>query len=305
MNSGKQILANNTDVVTFFPNDSKPNRFDVQVVSLASLKAPQPGQPVNATNLAYTPDDVELSADGKTLLILDVETQSIFRFDTSTLKYGQAIPLLNVPKFMAYSAENNAAYVAYASGLIDRIDLAAQTPSETPFAQVPTAPMGLSTTGKYVFTVDSSGAWDTHYTRVTRPGGAEEVVAAPATSSVSGPFTDVRVNGPVVTQPHLKRGVKSTAKLSLNNLGNVRSAGNTGSVVTLYAIPPMGISLTPMVLATVPVRRSLNPQQTAGMTLTFTLPEGIPPGPYELVAVASPLGAAGDPPTGGNPVVVM
>ena len=158
-----QVLANGSNVIAFNPAANLANGYDVQIVPLADLKAPQPDEPVNPVDLAYAPDDVEVTASG-TLLILDKETQSIFRWNSATREYGATIPLVDVPAYMAYSASNNAVYLAYSSGLINRIDLGAANLSETPFATLPSAPTGLAAAGQYVFAADGSGAWHTHYT---------------------------------------------------------------------------------------------------------------------------------------------
>ena len=97
---------------------------------------PQPGTPVNPVGLAYVPDHIEVAADG-TLLLLDKETQSVFRWDPDTQQYGATIPLVDVPRYMAYSPVTNTMYVAYASGLINKINLGSQTTVEEPFAMLP------------------------------------------------------------------------------------------------------------------------------------------------------------------------
>jgi hypothetical protein len=158
-----EILVNSTNVIAFNPDATKPNRYTTQIVSLADLKAPTPGQPVNPVGLAYTPDDIEIAANN-TLLLLDKETQSLFRWNPETQTYSATIPLLDVPNYMAYSTATNTVYLAYASGLINSIDLGATTLVEKPFAVLATGPLGLSTAGQYLFAADGSGAWMAHYT---------------------------------------------------------------------------------------------------------------------------------------------
>ena len=158
-----EILVNATNVIAFTPNAADPHRYTTQVVSLADLKAPEPGKPVNPAGLKYTPDDIEVAGD-RTLLILDKETQSVFRWNPVTQQYGATIPLVNVPSHMAYSGETNTLYVAYPTGLINSMDLGAAKPVERPFAVLPGTPGGLATAGRYVFAEDPSGAWVTHYT---------------------------------------------------------------------------------------------------------------------------------------------
>ncbi|MBW8883810.1 MAG: hypothetical protein JF612_03320, partial [Planctomycetia bacterium] len=127
------------------------------------MKAPTPGQPVNPVGLAYTPDKIELAADG-TLLLFSKANQSVFRWNPATQSYGATIPLVGTPDFMAYSAGTNTIYTAYHSGLIRKIDLGAATPTEVPFTSLQDVPIGLATAGQYLFAVDPSGAWNSHYT---------------------------------------------------------------------------------------------------------------------------------------------
>lgn len=153
-----QILVNSTNVIAFNPDAANPNGYTTQIVPLADLEAPQPGQPVNPVGLAYKPDHIEIAGDG-TLLLFDKETQSIFRWDPQTQAYSETIPLIDVPSYMAYSSVTDTVYLAYASGLINSMDLGAETPAEQPFAILPGGPCGLATAGQYVF---ADGG--THYT---------------------------------------------------------------------------------------------------------------------------------------------
>lgn len=157
-----KIVVNDRSVIAFSYIRAE-NRYATQVVPLSDLKAPQPGKPVNPVGLRYAPDDIEVAANG-TLLVLDKETQSIFRWDPTAQQYGATISLVDVPSYVAYSGATNTIYVAYASGLIDSIGLGAATLTEKPFAVLPGTPGGLATAGKYVFAEDGSGAWATHYT---------------------------------------------------------------------------------------------------------------------------------------------
>lgn len=157
------IVANSTNVIAFNADAAKPNRYSTEVVALSTLKTPQPGTPVNPAGLAYEPDKIEIAKDG-TLLLLDKETQSVFRWDPQTQQYGATIALVDTPRFMAYSSVTNTLYVAYASGLINQMSLGAEPLAEKPFAMLPSGPGGLATAGPYLFAEDGSGAWATHYT---------------------------------------------------------------------------------------------------------------------------------------------
>lgn len=168
--SPDEIYVNDTHIVAFTADPSMANGFQVDLVPLTELTVPTPGEPVNPVGLSYTPDKIEIAADG-TLLLYSKAHQNIFRWDPQTRTYGDSIALIGTADYMAYSAETNTIYLAYNSGLIRKIELSAVEPSEVPFATLVTDPRGLATAGPYVFAVDASGAWFTHYTFT--PDGTE------------------------------------------------------------------------------------------------------------------------------------
>ncbi|HEY3392748.1 MAG TPA: hypothetical protein VGK58_08570 [Lacipirellulaceae bacterium] len=140
------------------------------IVPLSTLSAPEPGEAIDPEGLPFTPDKIELAADG-TVLLFSKQHSSVFRFDPITQTWGDTIPLIGSPLYMAYSAVNQKIYVAYDTGLIRQIDLASQTLEDTPFATLPSRPLGLATAGEFIFSADDSGAWESHYTFA--PDGAQ------------------------------------------------------------------------------------------------------------------------------------
>jgi hypothetical protein len=159
----QNIYVAGTNVVTFTFDTGQANSIRVDTVPLAILNPPTPGLPVNPVGLGYTPDATFLDKNG-VLYLLSKAQQSLFRLDTTNQTYLATIPLVGSPSYVAYSAVNHKIYLAYSSGLIRQIDLSSTNYIETPFANLPSAPMGLSTADAYVFAVDGSGAWGTHYT---------------------------------------------------------------------------------------------------------------------------------------------
>lgn len=157
------IFVNDASVIAFTPDAALATGFRADVVSLSELHPAVPGQPINPVGLAYTPDKIEVAADG-TLLLYSKSHQSIFRWDPAAQRYLSTIPLVGTAEYMAYSASTNTVYLACQSGQIWKIDLNASAPAEVPFATLPDRPLGLSTAGEYLFAVDPSGAWVTHYT---------------------------------------------------------------------------------------------------------------------------------------------
>lgn len=141
-------------------------------VAVRTLHPQEPGDPVDPNGLQYTPDAIELG-NGGIVYLLHAGTSSVFRWSIAEQRYLETIPLLEVPKFMAYSDSSNALYIAYPSGKITTIRLN-ESFAEKPFANTPLSPLGLSVAGDFVFACDGSGAWATHYT-FSRAG---EVISA-------------------------------------------------------------------------------------------------------------------------------
>lgn len=157
------VVAQGESIVTFAPDATRPTGFRANVVPLAEFQSPQPGEAVDPQGLQYTPDAVAAADDG-TILLLSKPHRSIFRWSPTSGRYTQSIRLADVPEFIAYSEQLDVVFVAYASGLICRLDVGSSLPKETPFAILPQRPGGLAMAGEYLFAQDPSGAWSTHYT---------------------------------------------------------------------------------------------------------------------------------------------
>ncbi|MGK4007335.1 DNRLRE domain-containing protein [Sorangium sp. So ce1036] len=112
---------------------------------------------------AYVPDQVMLGADD-VVYLFSKEHDRIFRWSLAEDDHLNPI-LLDDPGalFAAYSAEDHRLYVAYQSGALTRIDLAAGV-AEAPFATLPAQPHGLATAGSIVLAATPSGSWATHHT---------------------------------------------------------------------------------------------------------------------------------------------
>jgi hypothetical protein len=161
--SPANIYLAGTNVLTFTADRTQTNGIRWDAVPVAKLNPPVPGEPVDPNGLVYTPDNCFLDTNGVVYLFSQAE-QSLFRWDSSSQQYLPTIPLLDVPGYVAYSAMLHRVYLAYSSGLIRQIDLATTNFTESPFATLASVPRGLAVADKYVFAMDSSGAWGTHYT---------------------------------------------------------------------------------------------------------------------------------------------
>ena len=144
--TGTGLAVSGANAFVFAQTVSNPT---VTVVPLADIAAPQPGQPVNPSGLAFTPDSVFMDRDDNVLLFSKAHL-SLFRWSTTQRRWLAALPLVGVPEFAAYSKENHTAYFAYAGGLIRKMDLSAAAPVEVPFYSLPSTPGGLGTAGTFV-----------------------------------------------------------------------------------------------------------------------------------------------------------
>ena len=156
----KNISVKDTTVFGFYVNNL--NQPAVIKTDVSELDPDEPGEPISPIGLNYDPDDIIAGRDG-VIYILSKSNLSIFRWSIESQQYLSTIPLINVPNYFAYSAENQSLYVAYGDNTITKIPLDTNF-NESPFANLPYPPLGLSTAGEYIFTVDISGAWESHWT---------------------------------------------------------------------------------------------------------------------------------------------
>lgn len=161
------ILIHGTDVLCF---TATPAGIQVQVVPLSALQAPVPGPAVEANGLAYTPDAVLQDKDG-VVLLLSKTHQSVFRWDPVAQKYLTSVPLLDTPSYFAYSAPLHRLYIAYANGLIRRIDLTGPAFTEVNFALLGTSARGMLAAGNYCITVEGTNS--TGQIRSFAPDGSQ------------------------------------------------------------------------------------------------------------------------------------
>lgn len=131
-------------------------------VDISGFDLPEPGEPVDPTGLAYTPEVVVSDAQDLVYLV-DRESLSVFRWSRSQQKYLTSWPLLSAPTWASYSTAHQRLYLAYADGKITYISSAAATPKEVHFSSLPSTPRGLLAADNYLFATDASGAWATHY----------------------------------------------------------------------------------------------------------------------------------------------
>ncbi|TGD74896.1 hypothetical protein E4634_06805 [Mangrovimicrobium sediminis] len=154
-----RIFVEGDNVFAFYDLDISPS---VEIVPIASLTPDTPGPEINPQGLAYIPDEILHDGAG-TLYLLSNANLSIFQWSLESRSYQETITLTETATHMAYSEQTNTLYLSYASGKITQIPLS-DSRIEVPFANSPAYPKGLATAGSYVFVVDDTGAWDSHFT---------------------------------------------------------------------------------------------------------------------------------------------
>jgi hypothetical protein len=158
-----RIFVFGDDVLAFRRDTTAATGLAMESMALSSLSAPLPGEPLNPNGLPFVLNGAWLDKDNH-LLLFSKALQSVFRWNTQTQSYGATIPLLDTPDYVTYSPAHHALYTAYNSGLVQKIDLAANPLRELPFAQLPAMPRGLAAAGNTLMVGDASGAWMTHRT---------------------------------------------------------------------------------------------------------------------------------------------
>ena len=153
------IFSSDTKVFSFF---LKSDGYDVNSKKLSDFSIAVVGTPVNPEYLSYTPDAIEYDSKEGILYFLSNLHLSIFRWSLSEEKYLSTISLMKVPSYFTLDDKKDLLYLANPDGQIRKIDLSNSI--ETHLTTLPQNPLGLEMAGDYLFAVDPSGAWNSHYT---------------------------------------------------------------------------------------------------------------------------------------------
>jgi hypothetical protein len=159
--SPEEIQIHDDTVFLFSPDATQTNGIRIDQFDLADLSLPDPGEPIDPTTVMIDPDAIFVDRDG-VINLFSRQLLSLFRWDSSTFSWIGTKPLPVDPKFVAYDEQHHQLFCASDSGLVTRLDLSEDLPRAIPFANLPTSPLGMTVAGDFLFTVDSSGAWETH-----------------------------------------------------------------------------------------------------------------------------------------------
>lgn len=112
--------------------------------------------PVEAPDLAFTPDDVFID-NSNILYLLSKVHKSLFRWDVSQQAWISSITLRESPEHVSYSNINHVIYTSYNDGRLFSINLSGSPLVEVAFANLSTGPSGIATAGEYLITSEYSG----------------------------------------------------------------------------------------------------------------------------------------------------
>ena len=143
------------------------NALTIAPLGIDAITQPAP-PPARAWEVAAPKADFILG-DGNDVVLFSQSEHAAYSFNSQT--WSHAIPTSVHPGALqaAYSAVNNTVYAAYAGGAIYAYPRAGNGAASW-FAATASSSLGLAAAGEYVFAVDPSGAWVSHYT--FGPGGS-------------------------------------------------------------------------------------------------------------------------------------
>lgn len=167
LEQGQLTLKNKPDFIatydkTLFAIKISDSALSVETADLSSFDFPAVGEPANPVGLNYVPEFI-LNDGADILYFIDRETLSIFRWSVSQNKYLTSLPLINPPTWATYSVVQKRLYLGYDSGKISYLSMEQANPTEIHFVNLPSKTLGLLAFDNYLFAVDGSGAWATHY----------------------------------------------------------------------------------------------------------------------------------------------
>jgi len=155
----RSILVHGEEVLMFAPGEAG---IEVDVVSLAELNVPAPGQPVDPATLPLRPDTVFTDSEG-VLHMFSKGYPYIFRWDVEAQHFLSTLELANIPEDVAYSAANHTIYLLDHAREVLQVNLADPEPSEAPFATFTGYPSALQAAGPYLFVADLDGNSMSHH----------------------------------------------------------------------------------------------------------------------------------------------
>ncbi len=130
---------------------------------LNSAEQKEPAAAVDPNSVSFTIDQIFVDDLGEIAYISSNEHPAIFRWSLLENRYLASIALTDTPLFIALSSELNRLYVAYDGGTINKIELDSSF-TESGMASLPSTALGMAVAGDFLFAVDASGAWNSHYT---------------------------------------------------------------------------------------------------------------------------------------------
>ncbi len=144
------IAGNHIYAFTWLHDGSKARW---EKVALADFAQPAPVNPVQASDLEYTPAAIVQARDGSILLYSRLHAQ-LFRWAATEQRYLTSISLKGRPNAIAYSLADDRVYLGYTDNRLSVIDLDSGS-VETAFATAPRSIQGLCVAGGRLVVSDS------------------------------------------------------------------------------------------------------------------------------------------------------
>lgn len=137
------------------------NALTIAPLGIDAIAQPAP-PPARPWEVAAPKADFILG-DGSDVILFSQSEHAAYTFNPQTWSHAGATSVHPGPLQAAYSHVNNTVYAAYAGGAIYAFPRAASDTAGW-FAATASSSLGLAAAGEYVFAVDPSGAWVSHYT---------------------------------------------------------------------------------------------------------------------------------------------
>lgn len=139
---------------------------NVEVIGTLESDPPPEEGVLQGPELAFSFADAALTSDG-VVHFFDAQADRIRRLDLATRTILPAVGGSLDAVSMAVAPDGSVAYLGYVGGRIDAFDL--RTGTSSFFGAAPATVSSMVVAGGYLFTIDDSGAWDSHslYDRAT------------------------------------------------------------------------------------------------------------------------------------------
>ncbi|MBD5780975.1 fibronectin type III domain-containing protein [Pelagicoccus sp. NFK12] len=155
--NGNLFLHGETAFI-FYPNVLSGTGFTLQRIPFADLAIDDPSEPIDPSKLAFEPDEVFATSNGK-LFLSHHDLSTLFSWDIATQSWDSTIELEGLPVAIRYAPDTELIYIAYSNGKIFKIDPTDPTYKESLIVDTESQINSLVAAGSFVFTSISNIEW--------------------------------------------------------------------------------------------------------------------------------------------------